>query len=115
MFVGDPVRLRRAGEPVCSASCRSAANRQQSARIVTAEVSAMAKGRRSQWTWVYDPKSQPGSKPPDNVKQEVSEAAETILAEWRQRYIKPVPKNYQWNYLTQLYGRWRGNYFTFGG
>ena len=75
----------------------------------------MSKGKQSQWMWVYDPKSKPGTKPPDELKQEVSKKAEAILDEWRQLYIKPVPKNYKWNYLIQLHGRWRGNYFTFGG
>ena len=75
----------------------------------------MAKGKPSQLAWVYDPKSKPRTKPPENVKHAVAEAAEVIVAEWRQRCIKPVPDNYEWNYLTQLYGRWRGNYFTFGG
>jgi hypothetical protein len=84
-------------------------------RVVFEEVKAMSKGKRSQWMWVYDPKSKPGTKPPDELKQEVSKKAEAILDEWRQLYIKPVPKNYKWNYLIQLHGRWRGNYFTFGG
>ena len=75
----------------------------------------MAKGRRSQWTWVYDPKSKPGTKPSDALKREVSKAAEVILAEWRQQYIRPVPKDHQFNYLIAVYTRWRGNYFSFCG
>ena len=75
----------------------------------------MAKGRRSQWTWIYDPKSKLGTKPSDALKREVSEATEAISAEWRQQYIRPVPKDLQFNYLIAVYTRWRGNYFSFCG
>lgn len=75
----------------------------------------MAKGQRPQWRWVYDPKSKPGTKPSDALKREVSEAAEAILAEWRQQYIRPVPKDHQFNYLIAVYTRWHGNYFSFCG
>ena len=75
----------------------------------------MAKGRRSEWTWVYDPKSKAGTKPREDLKREVSEAAEAILADWRQRYIKKVPADYQYNHLIEVYTKWRGNYFSFCG
>jgi hypothetical protein len=74
----------------------------------------MAKGRKSQYVWVFDPKSRPGTKPTDRLKKEVSDLAEPILAEWRERYVKP-PRNPSLNYLTTVYTRWRGNYFSFCG
>ena len=75
----------------------------------------MAKGRGSQWRWVYDPKNKSGTKPPDALKHEITEAAESILAQWRQQYIRPVPKGYQFNHLIEVFARWRGNYFSFCG
>ena len=68
----------------------------------------MAKGQRLQWTWIYSPKSKPGTKPSDALKREVSEAAEAILAEWRQQYIRPVPRDHRFNYLISVYTRLRG-------
>jgi len=75
----------------------------------------MKKGSRAHYTWVYDPKSKPGTKSPDSVKKQVSDAAEEILVTWRAEFLKPVPKNHPYNYLSELHTHWRGNYFSFCG
>ncbi len=75
----------------------------------------MAMGKTTGWGWVYHPTSKPGTKPPDSLKLEVVEAAGEIIADWKKKFIRPAPKGHDFNYLIDLYTRWRGNYFYLMG
>jgi len=51
---------------------------------------------------------------PDDVKSKVSERAQALIEEWKPTSIKvPPKKGYQFNYIVNLYTKWRGNYFYF--
>jgi hypothetical protein len=63
--------------------------------------------------WIYSPPKSSKPKIPDDLKVEVTEKAEQLLAEWRPRYIKPPPPGYQFNYIVELYGKWFRSYFYF--
>ena len=73
----------------------------------------MAKNRRPARMWVYSPRAVPGSKVPDDVKSEVSGRAHALVEEWRPTFIEKPPKGYKFNYIVNLYTKWRGNYFYF--
>lgn len=68
------------------------------------------KKRKAQWGWVYSP---PKSKITDDIKQEVAAKAEEILVEWRKKFIREPPKDYDFNYIVEFYGKWFRNYFYF--
>ena len=73
----------------------------------------MAKNRRPAKIWVYSPRPVPGTKVPIDVKSEVTQRAQGLVEEWKPSYIKKPPKGYQFNYIVDLYTKWRGNYFYF--
>jgi hypothetical protein len=61
--------------------------------------------------WSYSPPKSSKPKVPDDLKAELTEKAERLLAEWRPMYIKPPPPGYQFNYIVELYGKWFRSYF----
>jgi len=78
----------------------------------------MARSRRpSGWTWVYDP---PGAfrrskKPvPAHLQQEVERRAQELIdLTLKPRYIQPPPNKTEFNYLVDLFCKWRGPFFYF--
>lgn len=71
----------------------------------------MAKLRK---TWVYSPPKPPAPKVPVNVKTEAEQKARQLIeAELIPRYIKPPPKNDNFNYLIDIYTKWYRHYFYF--
>lgn len=66
--------------------------------------------KKTVWAWVYSP---PKAKINDEIKREVEEKAEKILAEWRKNHIKEPPKDHDFNYIVELYGKWHSRYFYF--
>jgi len=69
----------------------------------------MAKSQK-QWIWV---KAKP-SKVPDALKQELSVKANALVEEYiRPKHVKPAPKNPRFNYIEDIFTKWRGRYFYF--
>ncbi|MBA3323452.1 MAG: hypothetical protein H0T45_18680 [Pyrinomonadaceae bacterium] len=69
-------------------------------------------GRRKMW--VYCPPKPPQPTVPETLKAEVSEKANQLLeSTLKRQYIKPPPKDYQFNYLVDLYTKWYRSYFYF--
>ena len=73
----------------------------------------MAKNRRPAKIWVYSPRPVPGTKVPIDVKSEVNQRAQALVEEWKPLFIEKPPKGYQFNYIVNLYTKWRGRYFYF--
>ena len=49
---------------------------------------------------------------PEKVRAEVKAAADELVEKiLRPRYIKPPPKESEWNYPIDLWTKWQGNYF----
>ena len=70
---------------------------------------AMAKSKK-QWVWV---KAKP-SKVPDALKRELSVKANALIEEYiRSEHVKPPPKNPRFNYIEDIFTKWRGRYFYF--
>jgi hypothetical protein len=74
---------------------------------------SMAKQQKG---WVYVGAKSSKSTVPESLKCEVTEKAnllvETIL---KPAYIKPPPKNADWNYLIDIYTKWYRGKFYFCG
>lgn len=69
---------------------------------------------KSQYQWVYSPRKPAPPKVPEALKHRVeTEANELIESVLKPRYIQPPPENLQFNYLVDLYSKWRGCYFYF--
>lgn len=66
---------------------------------------------KTQKTWVYSP---PKPKVPASVKAEVEQKAnelvETVL---KPQHVKPPPKDYDLNYIVDIYTKWYRHYFYF--
>jgi hypothetical protein len=46
------------------------------------------------------------------VKDEVSTMARQLVkAELKPAYVQPPPKNPRWNYIVDIFTKWRGRYF----
>ena len=70
---------------------------------------AMAKSKK-QWVWV---KAKP-SKVPDALKRELSVKANALIEEYiRSEHVKPPPKNPRFNYIEDIFTKWRGRNFYF--
>ena len=65
-------------------------------------------------TWSSGPRKRSVSKVPERVKQTVKakadELVDTVLIP---QYVKPVPEDYEFNYLVNIYTKWYRNYFYF--
>ncbi len=63
--------------------------------------------------WVFSPPKPPKPKVPDDLKAEVTAQAEALIQELKPIHIKEPPKDYLWNYVDDLYGKWFRSYFYF--
>jgi hypothetical protein len=65
-------------------------------------------GRGRQWTWAP-------AKPkvaPKGVKDEVTTMAHQLVeGELKPTYVQPPPKKPRWNYIVDIFTKWRGRYF----
>ncbi|HKZ40086.1 MAG TPA: hypothetical protein VJ044_03940 [Candidatus Hodarchaeales archaeon] len=70
--------------------------------------------RRSRYQWVYSPTKISSSNVPEDLKQEaLAKGQKLIEAILRPRYVLPPPANPKFNYIVEVYCRWRGHYFYF--
>jgi hypothetical protein len=73
----------------------------------------MAKKKRQQFGWVPAKPSKP-SKPPDDLKKLVTDRAQELIEQsLRAKYIEEEPRNPQFNYVVDLFTKWRGRFFYF--
>jgi hypothetical protein len=64
--------------------------------------------------WVYSPKEAARPKVPERLKVEVQSRAQTLIDEvLKPMHIKPPGKDEQWNYLVDIFCKWRGSFFYF--
>jgi hypothetical protein len=49
----------------------------------------------------------------DETKNEVTSRAHALIEEWNPLSIEKPPKGYRFNYIVNLYTKWRGAYFYF--
>ena len=63
--------------------------------------------------WVYSPR--PASRVPDAVKERVTAKANEIIETlFKPEYVKPPPKDESFNYIVDIYTKWRKNCLYFG-
>ena len=64
--------------------------------------------------WVYAPKKPASPKVSDALKRKVETEANALIdTVLKPQHIQPLPEDPQFNYLVDLYGKWRGSYFYF--
>jgi len=69
----------------------------------------MARSKK-QWIWAL---AKP-SKVPDALKRELSVKANTLVERHiRPKHVKPAPSNPRFNYIEDIFTKWRGRYFYF--
>ena len=61
-------------------------------------------------SWVYAPPAPPKSKIPDEVKARVQAEADHLIDAFKQRYVKPPPDDWRFNYITDLSTKWHRSY-----
>ena len=65
---------------------------------------------KKQWIWA---KAKP-SKVPDALKRGLSVKANALIEEYiRPEHVKPPPKNPRFNYIEDIFTKWRGRHFYF--
>jgi hypothetical protein len=68
-------------------------------------------------TWVYDPAGafrRSKAHVPLNLKQEVERRTQELIdSTLKPRHLQPPPKKAEFNYLVDLYSKWRGPFFYF--
>ncbi|WP_133309333.1 hypothetical protein [Parashewanella curva] len=55
------------------------------------------------------------AKPSTATKNQIADQAEPLIAEFKRKCVLPENANAHFNYLVDIYGRWRGKYFYFCG
>jgi hypothetical protein len=73
----------------------------------------MAEKKRPPKIWIYAPRLAPGKKVPIQIKDEVTRRAQALVKEWKPLSIEKSPKGNRFNYIADLYTKWRGKYFYF--
>jgi hypothetical protein len=64
--------------------------------------------------WMYVPPKPPKPKVPDSVKSVVKTKADEFVESFlKPNFIKPPPKDYQWNYPVDIFTKWHQTYFYF--
>lgn len=62
--------------------------------------------------WVVIPAKKPIVKLSDLKKSEIEKRCQPLVEQFKQQYIKENPDK-RYNYLTDVYTKWRGNYLYF--
>lgn len=67
-----------------------------------------------QKTWAASPKKPEKRGVPEQIKTEVSRAAEKLISDQlKPRHVKPAPEDPEFNYLVDIFTKWYRNYFYF--
>ena len=70
--------------------------------------------KKKAYGWYYNPHHKSGQKVPEMVKLELEKYAKILIASvLKPKYIKGPPKNQNWNYIVDIFGKWHGNSFNF--
>ena len=70
--------------------------------------------RRAPKQWVYSPRKPTSPKIPAALKAQVSEKADELVDSYlKPTFIRPVPPDHQFNYMTDIYTKWWRSYFYF--
>ena len=62
--------------------------------------------------WVLAPARNPKAKLSDLKKAEIEKRCQPLVERFKQHYVKDNPDK-RYNYLTDVYTKWRGNYLYF--
>jgi len=62
--------------------------------------------------WVLSPGKKPKTKLSDLKKAEIEKRCQPLVEQFKQQYVKENPDK-RYNYLTDVYSKWRGNYLYF--
>jgi len=66
-------------------------------------------------TWMLHPKKDPKPKPTEALKAEVSSKAKKLVESvLKPKHVKSMPKNYRFNYITDIWTKWHQGNFYFG-
>ena len=69
---------------------------------------------KRQKIWVYSPPKQPKTEVPNVLREEVqSRANKLVQSVLIPEHVAPPPKDKRFNYLVDIYSKWRGSYFYF--
>lgn len=64
--------------------------------------------------WMYVPPKPAKPKLPDDLKAEVQRKADEFLESYlKPTFIRPPPKDHQWNYIVDIFTKWHQRYFYF--
>ena len=65
-------------------------------------------------TWGFGPSKSAAAKIPDSVKARIEEQANLLIeSELKPQHVKPKPSDNNFNYVVDIYSKWRKNYFYF--
>lgn len=68
--------------------------------------------KQKMWTW--GPAKQPKSKIPENIKRDLETKANDMVESFlKPTYIKPPPKDKDFNYIIDILTKWYRSYFYF--
>lgn len=69
---------------------------------------------RAQKQWVYSPRKATPPKISATLKATVTERGNALVESFlKPTYVKPVPPDHQWNYISNFYTKWWRSYFYF--
>lgn len=76
----------------------------------------MGKKKKSPRTWMLPSPSQRIAKAPlpARIKAEIDAKATKLVEKLKPKYIKPPPKDYQFNYILDVWTKWIGSILYFG-
>ncbi|MFC1820890.1 hypothetical protein ACFLZG_07405 [Thermodesulfobacteriota bacterium] len=64
--------------------------------------------------WMYKPKKESSPKAPELIKTQLKSKAVALIENvLKPKYIKPPPKDNDFNYLVDIFSKWHGLYFYF--
>ncbi len=68
---------------------------------------------KSKYMWVYSPKKEKPNKISDKIKAEISQKAEELVNEFKEKFIQEKPTDNDFNYRVNIYTKWNQSYFYF--
>lgn len=70
--------------------------------------------KRAPKQWVYSPSKPTPPKIPAALKAQVSEQADELVESYlKPTFIRPVPPDHQFNYISDIHTKWWRSYFYF--